>query len=416
MSLLPNRSRAARLLASVLLGAALALAAGCGGDDAGEQETLKIALFLNYDTGAEASAARQRGFDLAISHINDGGGVLGRPVAFVVADSTADPAVAAAEARRLIEVDGVHAIVGPNTSANALRVAEEVTGPARIPMVSPSATSPLLTTAEDGDFFFRTALSDVAQGPVLARLVRERGFDNVGVVYRNDAWGRGLHETFAAAWDGGITSALIEPDAESYLPALRETAAHGAQALVVITFAAEAEPVLREALDAGLYDQFVFGDAARRLGLVRAIGGDRLGGMYGTAGVGSPDTASQAAWEEAYREAHGELPATPYVRNTYDAVIAIALATEAAGSLDGAAIRDQLRAVGAPPGETVIAGAAGVARALEVLAEGGDVDYEGASVSMDWDANGDLLRGHIGIWRFTKDERIEDLEAVAYGE
>ena len=138
--------------------------------------------------------------------------------------------------------------------------------------------------------------------------------------------------------------------------------------------------------------------------------------MYGTAGVGSPDTASQAAWEAAYREAHGELPATPYVRNTYDAVIAIALAAEAAGSIDGAAIRDQLRAVGAPPGETVIAGAAGVARALEVLAGGGEVDYEGAAVSLDWDEHGDLLRGHIGIWRFTVDERIEDLEAVAFGE
>ena len=416
MSLAEHGGGAARLLASVLLGAALALAAGCAPDDAGEQEPLKIALFLNYDTGAEASAARQRGFELAISHINGGGGVLGRPVAFVVADSTADPDVAAAEARRLIEVEGVHAIVGPNTSANALRVAEEVTGPAGIPMVSPSATSPLLTTAEDGDFFFRTALSDVAQGPVLAGLVRERGFDNVGVVYRDDAWGRGLHETFADAWDGEITSAAIEPGAATYLPSLRETAAGGAEALVVITFAPEAETLLREALDAGVYDQFVFGDAARRLALVRAIGGDRLGGMYGTAGVARPDTASQAAWEEAHRAAYGELPATAYVRSTYDAAIAIALAVEAAGSVDGAAIRDQLRAVGAPPGETVIAGTEGIARALEVLAGGGEVDYDGAAVSLDWDEHGDLLRGHIGIWRFTGGERIDDLEAVAYGE
>ena len=234
------------------------------------------------------------------------------------------------------------------------------------------------------------------------------------MVYRDDAWGRGLYETFAAAWDGDITAVAIQPDGETYLPELRETG--DGDALVVITFADEAETIVREALDAGLYQQFVFGDAARRLALVQVIGGDRLGGMYGTAGVANPGTEAQAAWDAAYLEAYGELPVTPYVRETYDAAIAIALAAEAAGSLDGAAIRDQLRAIGAAPGEVVIAGPEGVARALEVLAGGGEVDYDGAAVSLDWDANGDLLRGHIGIWRFTEDERIEDLEAVSFGE
>ena len=409
--------RAVLLFAAALLPVCLGVAAACAGDDAEEQEPLKIGLLLNFGEGAAAaSAVRQQSFELAIQHINDGGGVRGQPVAFVVADPSFDPDTAVEVARRLIDVEGVHAIIGPSSSANALAVAERVAGPAGVPLISPSATSPLLTTADDRGFFFRTALSDVAQGPVLARLARDRGYDNVGVLYRDDAWGRGLHETFAAAWDGAITSAAIAPDAPTYLPALLETAAAGAQALVIITFAAEAETILREALDAGVYDQFVFGDAARRLALVQEIGGDRLGGMYGTAGVAHPGGEAQEAWDRAYREAYGELPVTPYVRATYDAAIAIALAVQAAGSLDGTAIRDQLRAIGAAPGETVIAGPEGVARALERLAAGGEVDYEGASVSLDWDEHGDLTRGHIGIWRFTRDERIEDLDAVAYGE
>ena len=56
----------------------------------------------------------------------------------------------------------------------------------------------------------------------------------------------------------------------------------------------------------------------------------------------------------------------------------------------------------------------GVADALRILADGGEIDYEGASGSMDWDENGDLRRGHIGIWRFTGDERIEEVRAVAF--
>ena len=402
------------LVAAVLLIGGIAVTASCGDD---EQEPLKIGLLLNFGEGAAAaSTVRQQGFELAIRHINEGGGVLGQPVSFVLADPSFDPDEAVEVARRLIEDEGVHAIVGPSSSANALPVAEQVAGPAGIPLISPSATSPLLTAADDRDFFFRTALSDIAQGPVLARLTRERGFDNVGVLYRDDAWGNGLHETFAAAWDGAIVSAAVEPQAATYLPALRESAAGGAQALVIITFAAEAETILREAFESGLYEQFVFGDAARRLALVQTLGGDRLGDMYGTAGVAHPGGAAQEAWEQAYREAYGELPVTPYVRSTYDAAVAIALAAQAAGSLEGGAIRDQLRAIGGAPGEVVIAGVEGIARALEVLGDGGDVDYDGASVSLDWDEHGDLLRGHIGIWRFTRDERIEDVEAAAYGE
>lgn len=78
------------------------------------------------------------------------------------------------------------------------------------------------------------------------------------------------------------------------------------------------------------------------------------------------------------------------------------------------AIRDRLRAVGSGPGTVMHAGPEGVAAALRILAAGGTVDYQGAAATLDWDANGDLRRGHVGIWRFTADGRIEDLEAVPF--
>ena len=71
-----------------------------------------------------------------------------------IADATADPEKVVAAARRLVEVEGVHAIVGPNASASALPVAERVIGPAAIPTVSFSATSPALTAVADNDFMF----------------------------------------------------------------------------------------------------------------------------------------------------------------------------------------------------------------------------------------------------------------------
>lgn len=109
---------------------------------------LKIGLLLNFTGSPEASADQERAFNLAIGHINAGGGVLGQPVTGITADATSDPQVAVERAWHLIQVEGVHAIVGPNASSAALPVAETVAGPAGIPVFSPSATSPQVCHAE----------------------------------------------------------------------------------------------------------------------------------------------------------------------------------------------------------------------------------------------------------------------------
>ncbi len=411
---------AAFALALLLSIALVACGEGGFGDSrqAAEGATpLRMGLLLNFSEGsAERAVHRQRGFDLAVKHLNQGGGVFGMPVETVAGDSTLDPAKAATEASRLVEVEGIHVLVGPSSSANALAVAKNVTGPAGIPTISPSATAPTLTDVPDRDYLFRTALSDSAQGPVLARVVRQQGIANVGLVYRNDAWGQGLANAFQEAWTEEIRAVAIEPDEATYLPQLRQSAGGGAQALVLLTFDEEAVTILEESLDSGLYDRFAFGDALRSPELVSVIGGKHLGGMYGTGAGIPPASASLAAWEEAYIEEYGSLPEYAYVKETYDAAIALALAAQAAGSVDGTAIRDQVRSVGSGPGTPVIAGQEGVAEALRILAAGGTADYQGAASSLDWDEHGDLSKGHIGVWRFTEDGDIEEVEVVAIGE
>ena len=415
--ILMNRTLLVGRVVWMLLGAAGLLltstVAAAGPPD--RPDALKIGLLMDFSSGStEVARDRRRAFDLAIKHVNDGGGVFGRAVAVAYGDTTADPETAVAVARRLVKVEGVHAIVGPNASANALLIAERVIGPAGVPTISFSATSPKLTAAADRDYLFRTALSDISQGPVLARVTRERGFNNVGLLYVDDAWGQGLARTFGAAWEGAIKAVEVERTQTSFLAELRESASEGAQALVVIAFETAAGIMVREAIDNGLYDRFTFGDAAKRLSLVRSIGGAHLGGMYGTGPATAPGNTASAAWEATYVAEYGALPVLAYVKETYDATVALALAAQAASSGNGAAIRDRLRAVGGGPGTVVSAGPQGVADALRILAQGGEIDYEGAAGSMDWDGNGDLRRGHIGIWRFTGDERIEDIGAVPF--
>lgn len=168
---------------------------------ADEPAALKIGLLVDLSSGsAGTSGDRQRAFDLAIKHVNETGGVFGLPVlAVVVGDTAADREKAVAAALRLFEVEGVHAIAGPNAKANALPIAGRVIGPAGIPAITLSATSPGLTAVADRDFLFRTVLSDISQGPALAGVVREHGFKDVGLVCVDDAWRRGLVGAFEAA-------------------------------------------------------------------------------------------------------------------------------------------------------------------------------------------------------------------------
>ncbi len=405
-----------KTVAALLLALAVGLILACANDaDAPPtQDSLKIGLVLNFTDSPEASRARQQAFDLAVNQLNQADGILGQPVQGFAIDATSDPEVALERVLELVDIVGIQAIVGPNTSSASLPVAREISGPRQIPTISPSATSPLLSHVEDDDFFFRTALSDIAQGPVLAQVTRDQGFDNVGLIYQNDAWGRGLAETFQDAWTGQIRPVSVELQQDSFLPQLRESAANSPQALVVIASESVALPLVKEAVSSGLYENFTFGDAAKRLSLIQGVGAEHLAGMYGTAGEPAPESEATQAWDQAFIDEYGSLPHVPYMKETYDAVVGIALATQAAGAIEGASIRDHLRAIGSPPGTVVQATPDDIANALQLLSNGEEIDYEGAAVSADWDANGDLSRGYIGVWRFTANADIEDVETVLF--
>ena len=430
-----------RLIVGLLLAAALALAA-CGDtqDDApqqapeqqqaqqpqqqqpepqttaSEQDPLKIGLLLDFSGGLAHFCAEMRlGVELAIKHLNDAGGVFGRPVELIVADTKLEPLLGVEEARRLVEVEGVHAIVGALSSAVTLPVAESVSAPSSIPQIA-MGTSPQLSIADDDDFLFRTTLSDISQAPVLAKLIRDRGFSNVGVIYRDDPWGQGFAEALDTAWDGQIELVPIDPTGFSFLSELQHSARNGAEALVLLAFTVESEVILREAIEHEVYEQFVFGPVGRSISLLNAVGVEYLADMHGTGPIPSPPTDSSRAWAADFEAEYGRSVAEPYVKEAYDAVIALALAAQTAGSSEGAAIRDQLRNIGAAPGEVVMAGAAGVARGLELAAEGVELDYQGAAVTVDWDEHGDLSRGYVGIWRFTPESEIELVEAVPFGQ
>ena len=199
----------------------------------------------------------------------------------VTGDTQVTPTVGVEESRRLVDVAGVHAIVGPLSSSVTIAVAESVSGPAGIPTISPSATSPSVTLANDSGFLFRSTISDAAQAPVLAEMVSAIGADNVAVLYLNDAYGQGLADGFAASFAGTATLVSLEDGQLSYLAELRQAAGGGAEYLVAISFPAQAKVCIRQALVHDLFERFFFVDGTKSEELIAEIGAEFLEGSPG---------------------------------------------------------------------------------------------------------------------------------------
>ena len=163
--------------------------------------------------------------DLAISEINAGGGVFGLDVEVANGDSATNADTGQSEATRLIEIEGVHAIIGALSSGVTQPIAENVAAPAGIVMISPASTAPAITTADDDGLLFRTPIADVAQGEVLANLALDLGFTTVCTLFVNTAYGQGLSEAFKLNFEAGGGSVpqevAIEQEQTSYVTELR---------------------------------------------------------------------------------------------------------------------------------------------------------------------------------------------------
>ena len=119
---------------------------------------------------------------------------------------------------------------------------------------------------------------------------------------------------------------------------------------------------------------------------------------------GSPGSPAKDAFETSYLETYGVEVAHPFMAEHYDATVLIALAAAKAGSnTDSTAIRDALRDVANAPGEVIGPGRSEISKALALIADGKDINYNGAGGDIEFDENGDVT-GTIEIWTISGGE------------
>ncbi|MDF3362464.1 MULTISPECIES: ABC transporter substrate-binding protein [unclassified Sulfitobacter] len=293
-------------------------------------------------------------------------------------DSTCiDASAATAAAERLVTSDRVKGIVGAACSGVTTAILQGVARPNGIAMVSPASTSPALSTVEDDGLFFRTSPADTRQGEIMSEILTDRGVKSVAVTFTNNDYGKGLSDAFKTAFEdagGEVTITASHEDGKSdYSGEVGALASAGGEVLVVVGYIDRGgAAITQQALDSGAFNRFHFADAMIGDALEEQFGTGIDGSTGQFSGTDSPGVNMLV--EMVGNEFDGTSAYTP---ETYDAAALMILAMQAAGSTDASEYKSHFFDVANAPGEKIYPGE--LDKALKILSEGGEIDYEGGS-------------------------------------
>jgi branched-chain amino acid transport system substrate-binding protein len=387
--------------------------AACGGDDDGDggdggeaalDLTIGDSIPLTGDL-ADFGPVGEKASDLAVAQVNQAIEQAGvdHTVNVVHEDNETNPQAAVQVARKLVDSDGATCITGAWASADTIPTAQSVTIPEGILQISPASTSDEITGLDDNGLVNRTAPPDKFQGPTLAKVISEDlgGAEGktVNVGARNDAYGTGLAETFASGWEelGGTIGqeVIYDPEQPSYNSEAQQITSGNPDAFVIVDFPDPFVTVGPALQRTGNWDPTTaWGtDGIADAEVVEGVPANVIEGMRGTA-PGSPD-AGQGV--EAFNQLWGAERET-FDAQQFDATILCYLAAVAAGSTDGQEMADALVDVTAPGGTKYTWEQ--LPEAIEALQNGDDIDYEGASGSVDLTEDGDATSKVYDLYRF----------------
>jgi branched-chain amino acid transport system substrate-binding protein len=356
-----------RATVGILLLSAL-LAAGCGrarggGEDQGQgggavvqpPERVRIGAFMSMtgDTGQYGLSAIN-GIRMAVEEVNAAGGVGGKRVELIVRDTRSDEAETERAVRSLVEEARVHALLGEVVSSRSL-VAGRIAQAARVPMLTPSSTSPEVTRR--GEYVFRSCYTDPLQGAAIADFAlgtlnarRAAFLLDAGQAYSTEL-ARFIREEFTRGGGEVVLTAFYASGAADFTSQLFEVASVKPDVVFVPGYYLEAGLLARQAAQLGVTAPLVGGDgwASPRL---YEIGGDAVVGSYFSSHFAADDADPLVRrFVEDYRRFFNS-PPDAFAASAYDAARILLDACGRAPALDGPALRDALAATRDFPGVT----------------------------------------------------------------
>jgi branched-chain amino acid transport system substrate-binding protein len=346
------------LLATLLLVCAVCAECGRGRGDAlvkPAEEKVRLGAFMSLtgDT-AQYGISALNGMRMAVEEANAAGGAGGHRVELIVQDTRSDSVETEVVVRRLAEEAHVQALVGEVVSSRSLAAAR-VAQSERVPMLTPSATSPEVTA--QGDFVFRSCYTDTFQGAAIARFAAET------LHARRAAMLLDSDQRYSVELAGFIREAFVRQGGEvvveqdyrdgaaDFSVQLAEVGASHPDVIFIPGYYLEAGLLARQAKQIGIEAPLVGGDGWDTPRLYE-IGGQALAGDFFSTHFSAEDPDPQVQRFVAdFRRLFGSTPDS-FAATSYDAARIMLDAIARAPTLERTAIRDSLAATRDFPGVT----------------------------------------------------------------
>ena len=377
--------------------------------------TVGVVFSLTGAAGRFGQAA-SKSVELAFSELNTAGGaqgIAGCKLAFDLRDAQSQGSVAVDQARQLVDLKKVPAIIGGIISSVSIPMVTSVTGPAGVVQISPASTSPTLTKlAAEGKtngWFFRTITSDALQGTAAAKYALDQGMKTLTIIHVNNDFGVNMLAEFRKAYEalGGKISSVTpyNPAQPSYNAEVTNALKSDPPALYFIGYPGDGTTIVRTWIQQGGPQRFLLNDGMNAADFIKGVGPQFLTNAFGTSS-GTTSTPSTEFFAKAYPAMSSGFDAgAPAADRAFDAAAILGLAIAHAGKFEAAGIRDSIRKVTEPGGEVVHAGPQGFARALQLIREKKPVRYVGVIGAVQFDRNGDIV-GPFRTWRITNGEVV----------
>ncbi|MFN3937379.1 MAG: ABC transporter substrate-binding protein [Gemmobacter sp.] len=318
-----------------------------------------------------------------VAQVNGAGGVLGREIQLVSEDTQTNPEAAVRAARKLIDVDGVSAIMGTWASSVTTAVAP-LCWESRTMLFTVSGADSITQLPHQG-FIARTQPNSKLQIRVAGEFMTEEGATGMAWIGPQTPFAQSsidILAEIAAAKSIPFQSLIYEADKSTYRSEVDTILRSRPDFLMLGGYAADSTVLLRDIWQAG-YEGKIIGPAyAVNATVLGALPAEVTEGIF--TWEGAPDIGSEAFAK--VQAILGVEDVDPYSAQTYDHASLAVLAMAAAGDSSGDAIRQSLRTISQGEGDTVYDAVSG----LEKLAAGGAVNYSGASGPCDFDEIGDI--------------------------
>lgn len=340
--------------------------------------------------GATFGSGMQKAIEIAVAEVNGAGGAGGMKLELISEDGQTKPDAAVLAAKKLIEVNKVQALIGTWSSGVTLAVMP-LTDAAEIIQMNCSG-APAISTLDTKDLVWRFQATNDRFGQAFAVISEKRGFKRPATMAFNNASGIGNAEGFRKAWEkkGGkiVGSVVYEPNRPSYRTELQQILAQKPDVIVTGSYLADSTIILREWFQSGQDVKWIMPGWAANPDLVKALGNEVVEGLISVDSVSNENASSYKTLDAAYQKATGKaLSTNVYAAMTYDMVVCLALAIEAAGPK--ATVKQanaKIREVSNPGGTKVFSFAEG----KKLLADKKKINFEGASSRLDFDQYGDV--------------------------